>query len=148
MKKYMYIVFSLCLIITVCIFSSCSNSKNASREENRLNNYEVITSETNKTTVNSGVSKYPEIEKIIVTHYGDTEEYTEKEHSFDFVDKIKTCNDVPNTKMKSNIGDIKIKYKNSKKSKKFANLYLGDDGKIYAKYVDSQNKNYAYLINP
>lgn len=143
----------LMLIIICSVFVACNNS-NSNEFKNMNNNLpygiETKSSETTELTTVKSKKKnkvvHPEIEKVIVSYYGKTMEIIEEEQSFDFIDKIIKCDSIPDAQLIEQIGKIEIKYYDKDKNEEFAELYIGSDTKIYAKYKKSKNPDYAYQI--
>jgi hypothetical protein len=146
MKKISFIMvcFLSLLILVSCV--SKSDLGTTSTQEGFLKRDETTTQPIESTTENT-VILHPEIEKVIVEYADNTEEYTESQIMFDFIDKIENCDTIPNVQLKNKIGQMKIQYKDSADLVLFADLYLGADGAIYAKYIKSTNTEFAYKIS-
>ena len=147
MKKLYYILACVFLILTLV---SCTNQNSSLgttlSQEGFLKRDETTTLPVESTTENT-VILHPEIEKVIVEYADNTEEYTESQIMFDFIDKIENCDTIPDVQMKNKIGQMKIQYKDNPDIVLFADLYLGTDGAIYAKYIKSTNTEFAYKIS-
>ena len=136
--------------------SACSNTTNSETKEEKeaefLNNIistnvaednTSIVDETTSTTKNENIT-HADIEKVIIVCMDVVEEYTEEEYSFDFIDKIKSCNTAPKTSLSMDVGYIQIKYVGKDEPEDFAKLYLGLDGSVYAKRFTNLDSKLAY----
>ena len=102
-------------------------------------------SETEQVTENTNIT-HPEIDKVIIEYTDTTAEITESEMSFEFLDEIKSCEAVPKTSLTRKVATLIVQYTNGEKEE-FAELYLGDDGFVYAKYIKSKSTEYAYKFS-
>ena len=140
----------LACVLSILTLVSCTNQNSSlgktSSQEGFLKRDETTTLPVESTTENT-VILHPEIEKVIVEYADNKEEYTESQMRFDFIDEIEKCNTVPDVQLKNKIGQMKIKYKDNDDLVLYADLYMGSDGLIYAKYVKSTNADYAYKIS-
>lgn len=143
MKKTVSII--LICAIALC-FASCKKS-NATAEHTDLNKgFNTTTSITTTETTKNEKITHKDIEKVYINYLDVKEEYTEDNQNFDFIDNIKNCKDIPKVTIGEEIGSIQIKYVNKEKAIMFATLYLGGNGSIYAKYINSKNDKYAYKL--
>ena len=140
----------LACVLFVLTLVSCANKNNSlgtnSSQEGIFKRDETTTQPVESTTENT-IILHPEIEKVFVEYADTKEEYTESQMMFDFIDKIENCESIPDVQMKNKIGQIKIQYKEKDDIVLFADLYLGSDGAIYAKYAKSTNTEFAYKIS-
>ena len=149
MKKILSIVLIIVLVIILPACSHFLDPKTKEEKEAAFLNDIIPTSEvddTTSTTKNSNIT-HKDIEKVKIVCMDAVEEYTEEEHSFDFIESIKNCNTIPKTSLTMDVGYIQIKYVGKDEPEEFAKLYLGLDGKIYAKYYKNIESEFAYKFN-
>lgn len=65
------------------------------------------------------------------------------------IESIKACKDNKDIKLTEKIGTMSLKHSDDEKFTDIANLYLGANNSVYAKYVDKSNKEgiYAYQVD-
>lgn len=65
------------------------------------------------------------------------------------IESIKACKDNKDIKLAKKVGTMSINHPDDEKFTDLANLYLGADNSVYAKYIDKSNKenSYAYQID-
>ena len=144
MKKTVSVIL---LIAIVLCFASCKKSSSTAEHTDLNKGFNTTTSVTTTETTKNDKITHKDIEKVYINYLDVKEEYTEDTQNFDFIDNIKDCKDIPKVTMGEEIGSIQIKYVGKEKATKFATLYLGGNGCIYAKYVKSENDKYAYKLN-
>ena len=154
MKK-IYIIL-ICIIISIS-FVSCTSS---SKEKNNSNSISFTqkTTESNQKANNSkaeqNVTAKPlddgsNIEKVKLSFFNSAQESTYDESAKKLIESIKACKDNKDIKLAEKIGTMRIKHSGDEKFTDIANLYLGADNSVYAKYIDKSNKenSYAYQID-
>lgn len=154
MKK-IYIIL-ICIIISIS-FVSCTSS---SKEKNNSNSISFTqkTTESNQKANNSkaeqNVTAKPlddgsNIEKVKLSYFNSAQESTYDESAKKLIESIKACKDNKDIKLAEKIGTMSIKHSGDEKFTDIANLYLGADNSVYAKYIDKSNKenSYAYQID-
>ena len=146
-ENYMKRITLIILIcITVICFASCKRSTEAMEHTNLNKGFNTTTETTKIETTKNDKITHKDIEKVYINYLDVKEEYTEDTQNFDFIDNIKNCKDIPKVTIGEEIGSIQIKYVNKEKAIMFATLYLGGNGSIYAKYINSKNDKYAYKL--
>ena len=145
MKKKIIIM----TLIIMLLFTACSNQNNSNSSQNSdifADGYGVVSTEKESSTKNNSIT-HTNIEKVILSYLDITEEITEEQQSFDFIEEIENCDTIPSTTLTTKIGTMKIKYVDKDEPTDFAVLYLGSDGYVYAKYIKNQDFEYAYKVN-
>ena len=147
MKK-IYIIL-ICIIISIS-FVSCTSS---SKEKNNSNSISFTqkTTESNQKANNSKAEQNvtANIEKVKLSFFNSAQESTYDESAKKLIESIKACKDNKDIKLAEKIGTMSIKHSGDEKFTDIANLYLGADNSVYAKYIDKSNKenSYAYQID-
>lgn len=154
MKKLFIIFF--CLVISM-VFASCNiNSNNNDSNDvliSELTQEEKENSTNNKNSKNNTDTKPFEdgsnIQKVIISYFDSELESTYDQEAHELFNKIKNNSEKTNIILTNKIGKISIKYINKEEKVDFAELYLGSDNNIYAKYIlDTNNTdNYVYKID-
>ena len=150
MKK-IYIIL-ICIIISIS-FVSCTSS---SKEKNNSNSISFTESnqKANNSKAEQNVTAKPlddgsNIEKVKLSFFNSAQESTYDESAKKLIESIKACKDNKDIKLAEKIGTMSIKHSGDEKFTDIANLYLGADNSVYAKYIDKSNKenSYAYQID-
>lgn len=89
------------------------------------------------------------IEKVKLSFFNSAQESTYDESAKKLIESIKACKDNKDIKLAEKIGTMSIKHSGDEKFTDIANLYLGADNSVYAKYIDKSNKenSNAYQID-
>lgn len=142
----------ICILISIC-FISCSKQITLNEDNNVTTNQtvnEFALQENKDKNIDSTKGDNDDktnIEKIILTFYGEISESNYDDESEKLIEKIKNCKETPETNLVEKIGKISIKNKGSNNITDIADIYLGADYNIYAKYISEKDNNYAYLID-
>ncbi len=155
MKK-IYIIL-ICIIISISFVSCTSNSKEKG-SNNSISFTQKTTENSQKANDNSNTEKNvtakplddgSNIEKVKLSFLNSTQESTYDESAKKLIESIKNCKDNKDLKLAEKIGTMSIKHSDDEKFTDIANLYLGADNSVYAKYIDKLTKesNYAYQID-
>lgn len=155
MKK-IYIIL-ICIIISLSLVSCSSNSK-AKDNDNSVSFTQKTTDSAKNADSNSdneeSITGKPlddgsDIEKVKLSFLNSTQESTYDETAKILIENIKTCEDNESINLTKKIGTLSVKQSKDKEFSDIANLYLGVDNNVYAKYIDKSNNesNYAYQID-
>lgn len=151
MKKITLIL--ICLLISIC-FISCSKQITL-KEDNNVTTNQTSNEFTSQDNTDKIINPTEEVndnnansEKIILTFYGETSESNYDEESEELIEAIKSCKEIPEINIVEKIGKISIKNKDSNDIVDIADIYIGADYNIYAKYILNTNNDYAYRLDP
>lgn len=151
MKKITLIL--ICLLISIC-FISCSKQITL-KEDNNVTTNQTSNEFTSQDNTDKIINPTEEVndnnansEKIILTFYGETSESNYDEESEELIEAIKSCKEIPEINIVEKIGKISIKNKDSNDIVDIADIYIGADYNIYAKYISNTNNDYAYRLDP
>lgn len=155
MKK-IYIIL-ICIIISIS-FVSCTSSSKEKSSNNSISFTQKKTENSQKANDNSNIEKNvtakplddgSNIEKVKLSFFNSAQESTYDESAKKLIESIKACKDNKDIKLAEKIGTMSIKHSGDEKFTDIANLYLGADNSVYAKYIDKSNKesSYAYQID-
>lgn len=156
MKKS--IVILICLFISILLVScssqassdddagqhstsspSSTNTKNEPNETVGNKNGDIITGKPFDDDSN--------IEKIIISYFGQTTESIYDENAHNLLEAIKECKENPNVLMTDKVGKISVKYKGNDEAVDLARLYISTDYSVYAQYISESKNNYLYKID-
>mgnify|MGYP004469817865 CR=1 FL=1 len=154
--KRIYIIL-ICIIISISFVSCTSNSKDKS-SNNSISFTQKTTEKSKKANNNSNVEKNitakplddgSNIEKVKLSFLNSAQESTYDKSAKNLIKNIKSCKDNKDIKLAEKIGTMSIKHSDDEEFTDIANLYLGADNSVYAKYIDKSNKesSYAYQID-
>lgn len=129
---------------------ACSSNSNDDIEKNstttsdtsiiqKKQDYEVSFDETETKNSQNNTT-------ILIRYFRKRKELSYDKEMINLLNSIKDCDDKPNTEFTDKIGSITIRH-TDQASEDFADIYLGEDENIYAKYINSDNDKIAYKLD-
>lgn len=142
MKK----ILILCFVVIIFTFESCARN-----DKLKTNNSELVSEIINTTDKNEqGLSDIPYndgtgIQNVYISYLSSETSAVYDEKASELLNNIKNCRDVPETSLKK-MGEINVTYNSDSDLSLYAELYIGQDGEMYAKFIADTQNDYAYKI--
>lgn len=150
MKKI--VIISMLLIIAL-LFISCNNSEVEHVEttvDSITQSKEANIETSKKSPADTPIKPFDDgsnIEKVYLSYFRENVESLYDKSTQKLLKEIKDCNTTPEAILTDKIGKISIKYKDDESLLDYAELYLGSDNCLYAKYISKSNESFAYKID-
>lgn len=149
MKKYLSIIIIVIALLSLCACSS-NNSQNSDSNSTAQSSVIDQTNADNDVetddTYNSDKLNNSE-NTVLIRYFRQRKELPYNDEMKGILDNIKACEDKPKTEFEHKIGSISITYSDNEGSEDFANIYMGKDDNIYARYINNSDEEIAYKLD-
>lgn len=149
MKKYLSIIIIAIALLSLCACSSNHSQNSDNNSTAQSSNTTQIDTDNNAEiddTYNSDKLNNSE-NTILIRYFRQRKELSYNDETKNILDNIKACEDKPKTEFEHKIGSIAIIYNNNEGSEDFANIYMGEDDNIYARYINNADGEIAYKLD-
>lgn len=149
MKKYLSIIIIAIVLCSLCACSS-DNSKNSDNNSTAQssNTSQIDTDNDAKIDDIYNRDKLNNSENtVLIRYFRQRKELLYNDEMKSILDNIKECEDKPKTEFEHKIGSIAIIYSNNEGSEDFANIYMGKDDNVYARYINNADGEIAYKLD-
>lgn len=149
MKRYLSIIIITITLLSLCACSSDNSQNsdsNSTAQSSAIDQTDADNDKEIDDTYNSDKLNNSE-NTVLIRYFRQRKELPYNDDIKGVLDNIKACEDKPKTEFEHKIGSIAIIYSNNEGSEDFANIYIGKDDNIYARYINSADEEIAYKLD-
>lgn len=144
MKKYLSIFIITITLLTLCACSSNVSTVSANKTTQNVTTTQDRIDDTETQDINEIDSSE---ETVLIRYFRQRKELSYNDEMKNILNDIKECEDKPKTEFVNKIGSISIRHNNDDGSEDFANIYIGEDDNIYARYINNDDDKTAYKLD-
>ncbi|MDE5983837.1 MAG: hypothetical protein K2H13_01100 [Eubacterium sp.] len=149
MKKYLSIFIIIITLLSLC---ACSTDNNKNTDNNSVQSSKTDQSEITDTEPTGDTDKDDVVsdseDVVLIRYFRQRKELPYNDETKSILNDIKECTDKQKTEFEHKIGSISIIHNNNDEvSEDFANIYMGEDDNVYARYINNSDGETAYKLD-